>query len=330
MKRPATVETEAAAWLVKRDRGLSAAEQDAFLQWLAADPRHGDALAREQRTWRELDALAGWRPEHGAEPNPDLLARPLRPAAPRLSWLLPLAAAAAFALLFAGRRTDYAPPAPTAATTTAAAYEKRILEDGSVAELNRGAAILVAYSAGERRVELLQGEGHFTVAKRPDRPFVVRAHGVETRALGTAFHVRLGATAVEVLVTEGRVQIAGPALAANPDGPVVSAGQRVVVPLAKGSSAPVVERVSEDAVARALAWQPQLLEFSSAPLAQVVAEFNRHNTVRLVIEDPALAEIPIVASFRSDNVEGFVRLLEVTAGMRAERRDGTVVLQRRE
>ena len=32
----------AAEWLTKHDRGLTAAEQDEFFQWLAADPRrHG-------------------------------------------------------------------------------------------------------------------------------------------------------------------------------------------------------------------------------------------------------------------------------------------------
>jgi transmembrane sensor len=35
----------AADWLVRRDRGFTAAEQDAFLDWLAADPRHGEWLA---------------------------------------------------------------------------------------------------------------------------------------------------------------------------------------------------------------------------------------------------------------------------------------------
>ena len=33
----------AADWVMRHDRGLSPAEQDQFLQWLAADPRHGDA-----------------------------------------------------------------------------------------------------------------------------------------------------------------------------------------------------------------------------------------------------------------------------------------------
>ena len=50
---------------------------------------------------------------------------------------------------------------------------------------------------------------------------------------------------------------------------------------------------------------------------------------QLVVGDPALVGLPIVASIRSDNVEGFVRLLEATMDVSAERRgDGTMVLRR--
>jgi len=36
----------------------------------------------------------------------------------------------------------------------------------------------------------------------------------------------------------------------------------------------------------------------------------------------------MVASFRSDNVDGFVRLLELTAGVRAERSGDTIRLHK--
>jgi transmembrane sensor len=348
---------QAAEWLVRRDRGLTPTEQDTFLQWLAADPRHGDALAREQATWRELDLLAEWRPEHAREPNPALLAPPRRAARPPRRWLAPaaLAAAAGVTLAFFLPREPRAPapaPAASSAPVIATGYEKRVLDDGSVVELNRGASVAVTYSAAERRVRLLSGEAHFTVAKNPARPFIVSAAGVETRAVGTAFHVRLDPAAVEVLVTAGKVavsEIAGPPFVAGPprsegdgrNGPptrgdptFLVAHERVTVPLAPASAAldasrpPLPVSVTAAEIARALEWQPRLLEFSSAPLAQVVAEFNRHNTVQLALADPALADVPVIASFRSDNVEGFVRLLEATAGVRAERRGGTISLRR--
>ena len=37
---PAAIAREAARWVLRRDRGLTASEQDEFSQWLATDPRH--------------------------------------------------------------------------------------------------------------------------------------------------------------------------------------------------------------------------------------------------------------------------------------------------
>ena len=78
---------EAAAWVIRQDRGLTAEEQDRLSEWLAANPRHGEALARQRAHWNRLAPLGRWLPEHSAEPNPDLLA----PARPARRWLRPAA-----------------------------------------------------------------------------------------------------------------------------------------------------------------------------------------------------------------------------------------------
>ncbi len=313
----AEVRRAAARWLALHDRGLSGAEQDAFLQWLAADPRHGEWFARHRRGWRRLDGIAAWQPQHGAEPNPDVLARPAR----RSWWRHPatLAAAATVALLAGGLALAPHRPASPAAVAAAPApasggYERRTLEDGSVVELTGGAEIDVHFTAAARRVALRRGEALFTVAKNPTRPFIVHAAGVDVRAVGTAFNVRLASARVEVLVTEGRVQVAPPSAPGEP--PVVSAGQLAVVALAGG--APQVSPASAAARARVQAWQPQLLDFASTPLAEVLAELNRRNRTQLVLADPALGRLSIAASIRSDNLEGFVQLLSTTARLRAE------------
>ena len=338
----------AAEWLTKHDRGLTATEQDEFFQWLAADPRHGAWFSRHQSGWLRLDAIADWRPEHGAAPNPDVLAHP----SSRARWLRPalFTALAAGLALVAGALWLRAPTAHPAAlavatATEAGGYERRVLDDGSVAELNRGAEIEVNYSAGERRVVLRRGEVLFTVAKNPARPFIVRARGVDVRAVGTAFSVRLDAASVEVLVTEGKVEVAAPvATSASLSSsvspadvsavarPLVTAGERAIIPLAAAPTAvapaPQISRATETELARLRAWQPQLLDFSSVPLAQVIAELNRRNRVQLVLVAPASAGVPIVASIRSDNLEGFVGLVAAAAGLRAERRgDYEIVLR---
>src|SRR5688572_16846377 len=89
----AAVESAAAEWLVRHDRGLSAEQQDAFLQWLAVSPAHRESFQRHRRMWGDFNALAQWRPEHSGAPNPDLLAEPRRSRA--LRWVAPILAMAA-------------------------------------------------------------------------------------------------------------------------------------------------------------------------------------------------------------------------------------------
>lgn len=336
----AALEHQAADWAARKDRGFTAAEQDAFFQWLAADPRHGEYLAQQLATARKLKSLAQWRPEHALRPNPDLLEPPPRPR-PRLRFALGLAAclACAFGLWQLGnsassddRATVVSLPPPTV---------QRVLDDGSTIDLNHGAEVEVQFTPETRRITLLRGEALFTVTSNPQRPFIVQAGRVAIRAVGTAFNVNLQPAAVEVLVTEGTVAVAKPASdsrAAATDAPsateahtiaTVAAGHRTLVPLAEAGHAPEVVQVSREQMARLLAWQPRLLEFSDTPLAQVVAEFNRENRVKMVIDDASLAALPIGASFRSDNVEGFVRLLEASFRVEVEHRGDAIVLRRK-
>lgn len=324
----------AAEWVARKDRGLTAQEQDELSQWLADDPRHGEWLALQQRTWKDFNLLSDWRPMHSAEPNPDLLARPRRKrlGAPVL-WL-------AAACLILGLITPlllrfWEGRGERVASASGSEYERRVLEDGSILELNRGAVVEVAFTAEERRVHLRRGEAYFTVAKNPQRPFVVQAAQIGVRAVGTAFNVRLSPSSVEVLVTEGKVQVRPPdrhETTGRPDlapsVPTLLAGQLAVVPL-NDSASPKVVAVAPEDMARLLAWQPRLLEFDSTPLSAVVTEFNRRNKTKLVLGDPDLGAIPIVASFRSDSLDAFVRLLEISAGVRAERRGESEIVLRR-
>lgn len=322
---------EAAEWLARRDRGLTAAEQDEFLQWLAADPRHGEWLALHRAIVADYAALAQWRPEHSEEPNPDLLA-PQR----RIRWLVPAvltAAAAAIAIGFVLR------PAVSPSAVAEVPLARRLLEDGSSVELNRGAVVRDAFTAKERRVELVSGEAFFSVAKNPERPFIVRVGGVDVVAVGTAFSVRLDTGAVEVLVTEGRVGVrreddhAAPlpvAAAVSTEGgaTLVDAGQIANVSLTVDAP-PEVSAATPAQLSQRLGWQAQLLDFSSAPLSVAVAEFNRRNRIQFEIADAELAAMPVVVKLRSDNVDAFARFLADTPGVQLERRGADTIIVRR-
>lgn len=348
MKSPPTAATaarDAALWTLRCDRGLSATEQDELSQWLAADPQHRAALGEHRWGWDELDRLAGLQTSVHAIPDPDLLAPPkARVRGVLLRFVAPIALAAAAVTLGLFLWQARAPLVPTAAPVRSLALiEQRELSDGSVIELNRGAIVTEHFTSTERRVRLQRGEAHFKVAKDAARPFFVEAGGVAVRAVGTAFNVRLDSASVEVLVTEGRVKLetaTAAVLAPVADegsrpGPVapeptfLGAGERTVVSLAPAAPAPQVAPVPPAEIEARLAWQPRLLDFTSAPLPEIVAEFNRRNPVRLILGDAALAEMRLSATLRSDNLEGFVRLMASDFGLSAEwRGDDQIVLTR--
>ena len=330
------IEREAAAWVVREERGLTAAEQDALSHWLAADPSHGEILRERRWAWREFDRIAGLPATLTPAPDPDLLApRAARSkgSSPRwrvFAWVSAAAAAATILLWVAEapRKVPSGQLAPSRLSTALAApCEQRTLEDGSLVQLNRGAQLSIDFTAGVRRVRLMRGEAHFAVAKNPERPFVVEAGGVTVRAVGTAFNVQLTSAAVEIVVAEGRVAVGREAEAhSTPMASVLDARQRVVVPLRETGLGPPAVTLSEAELTARLVWQPRMLDFTDAPLASVVEELNRRNPVQLVPESAALRELRVNASIRSDNVEGFVRLLESSFDLRAEWRSETEIV----
>lgn len=320
------IQEAASVWLSRRDRGLSAAEQDAYLEWLYRSPLHGRAIVQLERVWATLNKLEQWRPAHSKIPNPDLLA-PRRHS--RLYWFsTALAAAAAITMAFyvwlpsrigvtASPRQAIIHPGP----------ERLVLEDGSIIELNTGAKVDVRFTPAERSVQLVRGEAHFTVAKNPNRPFIVSADKVAVRAVGTAFSVALGQREVSVLVTEGKVGVTEqPAVTSSaqslpptaPPPTYLTAGQQAIINLAAEAVAvPVVQEVTPAQMERSLAWQGIRLEFDDMPLGDVVAEFNRYNRQKLVVGDAETAAILVGGNFRADNVDTFVRLLDSGFGVTA-------------
>jgi transmembrane sensor len=325
----AALRDTAARWTIRRDRGLSAAEAIEFELWLAADPRHAAAMRRAGGAWTRLDRL----PDSAAQ------AAHAEAARRRGFWRRTAAAtalAAAAALAFAAVRFfPRAAPAPTPASAPAGP-RSLVLADGSRVHLNAGAAITEEFSAAERRVRLVRGEAHFEVARNAARPFVVRAGSVAVRAVGTAFNVTLQSAAVEVLVTEGVVQLDATATAtasarAEPI-PLLNPGQRAVVALAPVSpaAAVVVTSASTGEMARALAWQEPLLRLGGATLAELAAGFEARTGRRVVLADPALATLRLGGRFRADDIEGFASLLATTLGIDVERAaDGAIVLRKK-
>lgn len=332
-------EEAAADWLARRDVGLTPMQEQEFAAWLAADPQHTAAWTELESLWRVLDHAQA----HGLTEGmaSELAARQRRRRwRVRLGWAGGgLAAAAAAVLFFVAPADRPAGPPPSAVRAVIFRPEHRVLEDGSVVELNRGAEIAVHYSAARREVRLLRGEALFAVAKNAARPFVVTTAGVGVRAVGTAFAVKRGEDAVDVLVTEGRVAVdrpaagAGGAVAPAPQAPVfVAAGGRLVVPTTGAEEEELsVETISTEEMTRRLAWRGAQMDLSGTRLQDAVDTLNREGRTRITVADSALADLRLSGIFNANNAEAFVRILEDNPdwGIVAERRADEIVLRSR-
>jgi transmembrane sensor len=330
------VEAQAAAWLAERDDGMSQEDLEAFARWRQEDSRHDTAVIRLERTWQALQQLRNFRPQARMHPDCDLLAPRARP---RLCRAPALAFASALVALLGVVMVRWIYPSAQAYSTAAAGYQHVLLSDGTVMEMRAETDVVVRFGREERRVQLKRGEAHFTVAKDRERPFFVTAGDVSVRAVGTAFNVIHAGDKVEVLVTEGRVAIEDakkmPRVVSQ-ELPALQAGDRAVLAsptlITRGAEpAPmsiVVEKLAPEKIREALAWQGPRLVFFETPLSEVVAQFNRHNTVQLVLGDPELGSIPVGGSFRAENLEAFVRLLSDGNGIDVIRSGNRLELRR--
>jgi transmembrane sensor len=69
------------------------------------------------------------------------------------------------------------------------------------------------------------------------------------------------------------------------------------------------------------------LNFENTPIRDVVAQFNRYNSIQLRVEDEELASRPISGVFNAANPQSFIAFIEATTSVRIERdSDGDIVI----
>lgn len=176
-----------------------------------------------------------------------------------------------------------------------------VLEDQTHVLLNTFTAIEVEYTAGLREIHLLQGEIQLDVASDPQRPLkVVSQHGSAT-ALGTRYSVFDRGDAMEVTVTESRVDVCNPIGAGCRQ---VSAGQKIRV-----EDGEVQPPTPSDADFE-YDWQTQQLIVANQPLLKVLDELSRYQIVTMRMDRSALADYHVSGVFSLAHPHSALVMLE--------------------
>lgn len=85
-----------------------------------------------------------------------------------------------------------------------------VLADGTKVYINSDSRIVYSNSYNKKtRVVSLEGEAYFEVAKDKEKPFIVKANGINVQALGTSFNIRAHKDdkSVAVILISGKVKV---------------------------------------------------------------------------------------------------------------------------
>jgi len=338
-RRADRVATEAAEWLARLSNDdVSAEDRADFQAWIAASPDHRREYDEAQAMWANLDVLSGL-----SSTEPDALPCELRLEIDRAArlvegdlrrqvsttgarWWAAAAAAVVLGLVGLAGMVDRGPRSIEGVSPAAAEYKTQIgerreilLADGSLVWLNTDTEAHVALTSSQRTVHLSSGEAYFTVAKDPDRPFVVTAGEGTVRAVGTEFNVYHRLSQTTVTVVEGMVDVIRPApevvAAYDPVEPAQAKKTRRVhqsQAVTLNEAETVVIDLDPEAAARTASWRRGRLYFDAVTLGEMISEIDHYVPERIVVADDSIAGLVGGGVVHVDNVESILKALEMT------------------
>lgn len=330
----ARINEQAALWIARLDRELTATEQQSLHAWLQANTRHREALFEMAALWDRVGIL-----------NELSELFPLQSVPPRWRRALPVAATAALIIVTILTATWLAKPASRqladTQTTLSAEYQTRVgeqrivtLPDKSVVTLNTHTRLRVDYTHTDRLLALVEGEAHFAVAKGDPRIFTVRVGDNEFKAVGTAFNVRMNSSRnVALTVTEGRVKVlvaASEVQRPNLSTPqatqiMVDAGREVVI----NNATQTVATLPPAKLQATTAWTQGMIAFNGEPLEQIINEVSRYTEVQWVVSDDRIRQIPVSGYFKIGDIDALLAALHTNFDIEASSSDGKIILSAR-
>lgn len=288
------IEARAADFLQKKRFWLwSQNDQAEFEAWLNQDVTHRVAFLRLQAGQELIEKLVVLRPT-------SRMARNAR------RWTLQSvlgAIAAVIGIAAIGLGGLYFLTPHQQIYATAIGGQKILkLADGTRIELNTDTSLRMSVGSRRREIWLDRGEAYFQVTHDATRPFVVNVGAHRVVDLGTKFFIRREGRETIVSLLEGKARL-DIAVKDKPARSVLLTPGRVATVALGGAlrvnKAPPKELNTE------LSWRRGVLILNRTTLADAALEFNRYNTGKLVVTDPATAALTMSGAFPTNDTEAF-------------------------
>lgn len=315
MTRADDLDTTAAQWIVRREKGdWSNEDQSQFDHWLAT-PGNRIAYLRLTDVWNRAGRLKALT---SPRRNRFFRGQALKPAA-KIAALFALAAAigaGSYAWLSKTNDVRYA--------TGIGEREIISLADGSRIELNTQTVLRFSHEGGKRTATLESGQAYFDIKHDAAHPFTVLTGGHKVTDIGTKFEIRTDANKVQVTLFEGSAQFESDGASATRQNAILVPGD---VAVATAASMRITRKPAQKLIAE-LGWRHGVVIFDHTTLADAAAEFNRYNRKKLIVTDPKIARLTIGGTFQTTNTQQLTQLARDIFGLTIEDRGTDIVISR--
>ncbi len=196
------------------------------------------------------------------------------------------------------------------------------LHDGSSVSLNIRSSLTypARFRGNERRVKL-EGEGYFEVAPIEKKPFIVEAHGIEVKVLGTSFYInaRKDELQVEVIVNSGEVAVIAP----DSRELRLYAGQKGIYRMDD-------HELFEESIENPnyLSWKTRIIVFENTILKEVFKILGNTYGVTFKIENKELGNYMLTTTFKEKPLEDVLEIIKETFELQYADSDGVIIVSK--
>ena len=192
------------------------------------------------------------------------------------------------------------------------------LIDGTIVTLNRNSSI--AYEkklSGNTRNVTLKGEAFFNVAPDKNKPFIISVNDVTIKVLGTSFNVKNINGNTEVIVETGIVEVSHKSAKID-----LKAKEKILVDTTEEN----LKKESSDGNLYNY-YRTKLFVCDNTPLWRLVATLNEAYDVRIVIDDPAITNLPLTTTFKEESLDKILSIVSATLNIKVKKQANKIILQ---
>lgn len=192
------------------------------------------------------------------------------------------------------------------------------LSDGTTVHLNSSSRLKYPVNfQGSIREVTLEGEGYFTIAKDPERPFVVYTEGIHIRQYGTVFNINTHSSdKVEIVLVEGSIGVTPPQSVTIMIRPSQLAEYR------QSQQSMSVKNVDIEPY---VSWHYGELIFEDKPMSEIMNTLSLWYGVDIIIENKSIEKLHFTGRVnRYDKIDYILKAMEQAADVKFNVKDNKV------